>query len=297
MDTSLVIMAAGLGSRYAGGIKQLEKIDGNGRIIIDFSIHDAIKAGFSNIVFVIRKDIEEDFTNIIGHRIQREYENKNISFKYAYQELNDLPSGFVFPKGRVKPWGTGHAVISATNSISGPFAVINADDFYGYKSFELMHNYLTSENWENSTSQACMVGLRLRNTLSDFGSVTRGICRVKNESLEEIRETSNIRYEENNILSDEGELNPDSIVSMNMWGFNKSFLNTLNDEFKIYLNNLCNPLKDEFLIPNVISKLLDENRISIRVLYSEDKWIGITYKQDLANAKRKIMDLIKEGLY
>ena len=228
---SLVIMAAGIGSRFGGGIKQLELVGPNSEIIMDYSIYDAIKSGFDKIIFIIRKDIEKDFKEVIGNRIEKICKNLNVEVYYAYQELENIPNDFKVPKERKKPWGTGHAVLSCKDIINEPFAVINADDYYGKDSFKNMHEFLSKNN-----NEFCMAGFKLKNTLSDNGGVTRGICQVdKNNYLTEIIETSNITKIGEKAFAEENEIDINSNVSMKMWGLTPKFLEILEQGFIKFL--------------------------------------------------------------
>ena len=290
---SLVIMAAGIGSRFGGGIKQLEPVGPNGEIIMDYSIYDAIKSGFNKIIFIIRKDIEKDFKEVIGNRIEKICKNLNIEVYYAYQELENIPNDFKVPKERKKPWGTGHAVLSCKDIINEPFAVINADDYYGKDSFKNMHEFLSKNN-----NEFCMAGFKLKNTLSDNGGVTRGICQVdKNDYLTEIIETSNIIKVEEKAVVEDREIDINSNVSMNMWGLTPEFINTLEQGFIEFLEKEVNNIKSEYLLPIFIGELLKENRIKVKVLETRDKWFGVTYKEDKELVKTSFKELIERGEY
>lgn len=290
---SLVIMAAGIGSRFGGGIKQLEPIGPNGEIIMDYSIYDTIKSGFNKIVFIIRKDIEKDFKEVIGNRIEKICKKLNVEVHYAYQELENIPSAFKVPKDRKKPWGTGHAVLSCKDIINEPFAVINADDYYGKDSFKNMYEFLSKNN-----NEFCMAGFKLKNTLSDNGGVTRGICQVdKNDYLIEIIETSNIIKVGEKAVVEDREIDINSNVSMNMWGLTPEFINTLEQGFIEFLEKEVNNIKSEYLLPIFIGELLKENRIKVKVLETKDKWFGITYKEDKELVKNSFKGLIERGEY
>ncbi len=290
---SLVIMAAGIGSRFGGGIKQLEPVGPNNEIIMDYSIHDAIKSGFNKIVFIIRKDIEKDFKEVIGNRIEKICKKLNVEVHYAYQELDNISSDFKAPKDRKKPWGTGHAVLSCKDIINEPFVVINADDYYGKDSFKNMYEFLNKNN-----NEFCMAGFKLKNTLSDNGGVTRGICQVdKNNYLTEIIETSNItKIGEKSVVKDR-EIDINSNVSMNMWGLSPEFINTLEQGFIKFLEKEVNNIKSEYLLPIFIGELLKENRIKVKVLETKDKWFGVTYKEDKEFVKTSFKELIERGEY
>jgi UTP-glucose-1-phosphate uridylyltransferase len=290
---SLVIMAAGIGSRFGGGIKQLELVGPNGEIIMDYSIYDAIKSGFDKIIFIIRKDIEKDFKEVIGNRIEKICKKLNVEVHYAYQELENIPSAFKVPKDRKKPWGTGHAVLSCKDIINEPFAVINADDYYGKDSFKNMYEFLSKNN-----NEFCMAGFKLKNTLSDNGGVTRGICQVdKNDYLTEITETSNIIKVGEKAVVEGNEVDINSNVSMNMWGLTSEFLDILEQGFIKFLEKEVNNIKSEYLLPIFIGELLKENRIKVKVLETKDKWFGVTYKEDKEFVKTSFKELIERGEY
>lgn len=279
MDLTLLIMAAGIGSRFGGGIKQLEPVDGRGHIIMDYSIYDAMAAGFNKVVFVIRKDIEEAFREVIGNRI----EQKGIRVEYAFQNLEDIPGAL--PEGRTKPWGTGQAILAAKELIHEPFVVINADDYYGKEGFVKLAGYL------QNGGDCCMAGFVLKNTLSDNGSVTRGVCVAEGDDLIEIVETKGI--DKNTKLDLEG------LVSMNMWGLTPAFMERLEQGFKAFFENevVKDPLKSEFLIPVFIGELLKEKSINVKVLKSNDTWYGMTYKEDGPAVRESIEELVEKGAY
>lgn len=296
---TLVIMAAGIGSRFGGGIKQLEAVGPGGEIIMDYSIHDAIEAGFDKVVFVIRKDLDADFKRIIGERIE-----KVIDVEYAYQELNDIPEKYLYKaKVRKKPWGTGQAILCCKGLIKEPFLVINADDYYGKEAYQKAYEYLVNKP-EDDGYAACMIGFILKNTLSDNGGVTRGICKVDDKRmLTEIVETHNIvKTEDGAAVKDEkGELTAvdlESEVSMNMWGLSPAFVEILENGFKKFLDRLDseNPT-GEYLLPTIIGELLEEGRMQVEVLHSHDKWFGVTYKEDKKDVVQEIQKLISEGVY
>lgn len=297
--TALVIMAAGIGSRFGGGIKQLAKLGPGGEIIIDYSIHDALKAGFNKIVFIIRKDIEKDFREVIGDRIE-----KIAEVSYAFQDLNDLPEGFTCPEGRKKPWGTGQAILAARDVIDCPFAVINADDFYGAEGFRIIHEYLVNEmDEERKPLDLCMAGYVLGNTLSENGAVTRGVC-VKNEKNElvSIRETFDIMKKDGQVTGKtfEGEdvaLTEADIASMNMWGLPPSFVKELGDRFPAFLESAAGNLKAEYLLPEVVGSLVKEGNASVRVLETKDRWFGVTYAEDKEYVMNSLRALHEQGVY
>ena len=295
--TALVIMAAGMGSRY-GGIKQLEAVGPSNEIIMDYSIYDAIEAGFDKIVFIIRKDIEDDFMEIIGKRIQ-----KLIEVEYVIQHQEDLPEGFECPKERTKPWGTGHAILCCKDKIKEPFAVINADDYYGKEAFFIMHEFLTNRS-ENKEHEYCMAGYVLVNTLSDNGGVTRGLCQVdENNQLTQIYETKNIVKHGDHAVGDNCtgsgvEIPLDSIVSMNMWGFTKDIIQELENQFVPFLEKYANTdLKAEYLLPEIIGELIKEGKANVNVLKTNDTWFGVTYKEDKEIVKKSFLELVEQGVY
>ena len=292
MQTTLLIMAAGIGSRFGGGIKQLEPVDEQGHIIMDYSIHDAIEAGFDKVVFIIRKDIENEFKDVIGNRIEAVCKAHSVTVEYVFQDINDIPGEF--PEGRTKPWGTGQAVLAAKDVLTTPFIVINADDYYGKEGFREVHDYLVKGG------QSCMAGFVLKNTLSDNGGVTRGICRMdKHNDLTDIVETSNIVKTADGAEADGVKLDTESLVSMNMWGLRPEFLETLEKGFSDFFEKVVpgNPMKAEFLIPTFIGELLAEDRMSVKVLRTNDTWYGMTYKEDVAVVKESFRDMLERGIY
>lgn len=295
----LVIMAAGMGSRY-GGLKQIDPIDAEGHIIMDFSIYDAVKAGFEKVVFIIKKENEADFKESIGNRME-----KQIQVEYVFQDLHNLPEGFAVPEGRVKPWGTGHAVLSCLSVIDGPFAVINADDYYGQQAFRMIYDFLTTHDDEEKY-QYTMVGYLLENTLTENGHVARGVCETdENGKLTEITERTRIEKHEDGpaYTEDEGAtwtgLPSDAVVSMNMWGFSSSMLPELNARFEGFLreNLPKNPLKCEYFLPFVVDELIQEGKAEVTVLKSRDRWYGVTYKEDKPVVVKAIQSLKDEGRY
>ena len=296
MKTSLLIMAAGIGSRYGGDIKQLAAVGPNGEIIIDYSIHDAIKAGFNKIVFIIRKDIEEAFREVIGNRIEKICADAGVEICYAFQDIKDIPNGYEVPEGRSKPWGTGQAVLCAKDFVNEPFAVINADDYYGKEAFVKIHDYLTSDVKENNF---CMAGFVLKNTLSENGGVTRGVCHMNEDGyLTDIVETSNIVKTENGASTDGKDIDVNCLVSMNMWGLSPEFMGMLETGFTEFFNNLGdNPLKAEYLLPIYIGELLSKDAVSVKVLKTDDKWFGVTYKEDKEFVIESFKKLIADGVY
>ena len=288
----LLIMAAGIGSRFGGGIKQLEPVDEQGHIIMDYSIHDAIEAGFNKVVFIIRKDIENEFKDVIGNRIEAVCKAHSVTVEYVFQDINDIPGEL--PEGRTKPWGTGQAVLAAKDVLTTPFVVINADDYYGKEGFREIHDYLVKGG------QSCMAGFVLKNTLSDNGGVTRGICKMDEyNNLTEIVETSNIVKNAEGAEADGVKLDTESLVSMNMWGLAPEFLKTLESGFQYFFEKVVpeNLIKAEFLIPTFIGELLAEGRISVKVLRTNDTWYGMTYKEDVAAVKDSFREMLEKGIY
>ena len=292
METTLLIMAAGIGSRFGGGIKQLEPVDAAGHIIMDYSIHDAVEAGFNHVVFIIRKDIEQEFKEVIGDRIASVCSAHNVTVEYAFQDLRDIPGAL--PEGRTKPWGTGQAVLAAKSKLTTPFIVINADDYYGKEGFRAVHEYLV----QGGTS--CMAGFVLKNTLSDNGGVTRGICKMDAQSnLTEVVETKNIVKTAAGAQTDGTALDVDALVSMNMWGLTPAFLAALDAGFVEFFRNEvpAAPLKAEYLIPTFIGEQLAEGRMSVKVLRTNDTWYGMTYKEDVAAVKESFRKMLDAGVY
>ncbi|MEG1520167.1 MAG: sugar phosphate nucleotidyltransferase [Clostridia bacterium] len=295
-QTTLVIMAAGMGSRFGGGIKQLEPVGAGGQIIMDYSIHDALKAGFNKVVFIIRKDLEKDFKEIIGDRIA-----KICDVEYAFQEIDNLPDGFIAPKDRKKPWGTGQAVLACKGIVNEPFCVINADDYYGVEAFQKIHDFLI-ENYDNE-DKYCMAGFILKNTLSDNGGVSRGVVEVdENEFLVGVKETHNIVKNGGRAFAINGEIEEEidvnSHVSMNMWGVSKNFVNELQSEFELFLSGLDKgDVKSEFLLPLVVDKLVKAKKVSVKVLETRDNWFGVTYKEDKETVVKAFEKLVEEGIY
>ena len=293
-------MAAGIGSRFGGGIKQLEPVGPGGEIIMDYSIHDALEAGFDRIVFVIRHDLEKDFREVIGDRIE-----KIAPVSYAFQELDDIPSGFTVPQDRKKPWGTGQAVLSVRDIVNEPFLVINADDYYGKEVFQKIHDYMTGDMDENApVYDICMGGFILANTLSDNGGVTRGVCEVgEDEILRAVRETYNIIKTAEGLTASDKEGNPvtvreDQHVSMNMWGLTPAFIKEMERGFPEFLSGLKEgDLKSEYLLPTIIDQMIKDGRARVKVLETRDHWFGVTYKEDKEGVAESIRALISQGVY
>jgi len=298
--TTLVVMAAGIGSRFGGGIKQLEPVGPSGEIIMDYSIHDALEAGFNKVVFIIRKDLEKDFREIIGNRME-----KLVETAYAFQEIDDLPAGFTKPADRTKPWGTGQAILSCKDLVNEPFAVINADDYYGKEAFVKVHDYLVEEHPASDKLDFCMAGFLLENTLSENGGVTRGICSVNEQGhLTKVTETKNIvkTAEGAAVQAEDGSLTAVQAhcpVSMNMWGFTGGFMKELVNRFPVFLQKNIpeNPLKCEYFLPFVVDELLKEKKATVKVLTTQDKWYGVTYKEDKPVVVAAIQKLKDQGLY
>lgn len=299
-DTALVIMAAGIGSRFGGGIKQLEPVGPGGEIIMDYSIYDALRAGFNKVIIIIRKDLEKDFKEVIGSRIE-----KTVPVEYAFQELDDLPEGFGRPADRKKPWGTGQAVLSIKGLVNGPFLVINADDYYGKEGFKKIHDYMVNEmRDEGNVYDLCMGGFMLVNTLSENGGVTRGVCHVDEDGkLLNVTETYDIKRAGDGLEAVDEQGNPVSLdigchVSMNMWGLPASFLNELERGFPEFLAGLSEgDVKSEYLLPRIIDRLVEEGKASVKVLETPDRWFGVTYKEDKQTVVDSLRALINQGAY
>ena len=298
--TALVIMAAGLGSRFGKGIKQLAKVGPSGEIIMEYSIHDALEAGFNKVVFIIRKDIEKEFKEIIGDKIE-----KVAEVAYVYQDLNDLPEGFTCPEDRTKPWGTGQAVLAAKKAVQEPFLVINADDYYGKEAFGKIHDYLVEEKEAGEKMDICMAGFILENTLSDNGGVTRGVCALNpDRKLVGITETYNIqKTEEGPAAVDEetGEknyLDAQTLVSMNMWGFQPEFMEVLEKCFAEFLAGVQpGDIKKEYLLPGVVDQMIKEGKAEVSVLKTHDTWFGVTYQEDKEIVMKSFKELEEKGVY
>lgn len=291
----LVIMAAGMGSRF-GGLKQIAPVDEQGHIIIDFSLYDAWRAGFRDLVFIIKPEMEDSFREVIGDRMK-----KYFNITYVHQTMGKLPAGYGIPKGREKPWGTGHAILCCKDVVDGPFTVINADDFYGPTAFSAIYEYLLNNEDE---SQYAMVGYRVRNTVTEHGSVARGVCEVENGLLTGVTERTKIY--KNGLdakYTEDGEtfvdLPGDTIVSMNFWGFTPKMLQELDDRFPAFLDDALanNPLKGEYFLPSVVNDQLQVGTATVRVLPCEETWFGVTYREDLESVKDAICDMKSQGIY
>ncbi len=287
-DITLVVMAAGMGSRF-GGLKQIEPIGPNNEVILDFSVYDAIKAGFTKIVFVIKHEIENDFKKFVGDRI-----SKKVKVEYAFQELSDLPEGFVCPQDRVKPWGTAQAVLTCKRIVNEPFAVINADDFYGRSAFQKIADFLREDN-----NDYAMVGFRLVNTLTENGHVSRGVCEINDGALTSITERTKIM--DCRFTEDDGKtwepLSPDTVVSMNIWGFRPDMFGFIEKGFTAFLSEKIEVPKSEYYLPDVVAELIENGTKQVKVLVADDKWYGVTYKEDKPMVVNAIADMVNKGLY
>ena len=304
VPTSLVIMAAGIGSRFGQGIKQLTSFGPGGEIIMDYSIYDALEAGFDRVVFVIRRDLEEDFREVIGNRIE-----KYVETAYVFQEKDDLPEGYTCPQNRKKPWGTGQAILACRDVVREPFCVINADDYYGKKAYSKIHDWLVEKESEESSPgvhSICMAGFVLGNTLSKNGGVTRGVCKVDDQGyLTRIHETKNIiNTSSGPAVPDERgithALNPAVLVSMNMWGFQASFIDVLRTGFDTFLKENIGTGSEttaEYLLPTIVDGMLNRKEATVSVLPTNDKWFGVTYQEDIPSVKEGFLDLIRRGVY
>ena len=296
----LVVMAAGMGSRY-GGLKQIDPVDEHGNIIIHYSLFDAYRAGFRTVVFVIKPELEETFKEVIGPKVPEKME-----VKYVHQVITDLPEGFSVPEGRTKPWGTAHAALAARPVVEGPFTIINSDDYYGVDAFKTIYDYLCTHPDTEDYYEYTMVGYLLKNTVTENGSVARGVCETNAEGyLENVIERTKIVKGEQmpRFTEDDGatwtDLPGDTVVSMNMWGFTRSYLDEAAARFPAFLEETCkkNPLKGEFYLPTVVSQLLSEKKARVRVLESRDKWHGVTYKEDKPVVVSALAEMRKSGLY
>ena len=294
----LVVLAAGMGSRY-GGLKQIDAVDDQGHIIIDFSIYDAIRAGFKDITFIIKHEIEQDFREIMDKHLA----GKDVNIKYVFQEIDKLPEGYKVPEGRKKPWGTAHAIACCYGTVNAPFAIINADDYYGEHAFEKMYDFLKNTN-DDGKAHYAMVGYQIKNTVTEQGTVARGVCEVdENSMLTDVVERTKIATEDGKIFYFEGEnkveIDPDNIVSMNFWGVTPSYIVECRNRFKKFLDENLekNPEKCEFYLPTVISMLINEGKADVKVLDNVDKWYGVTYKEDKPTVVEAFKKLKAEGVY
>lgn len=299
----LVIMAAGMGSRF-GGLKQIEPVSDKGELIIDFSLYDAVMAGFKKAIFVIKKENEEDFRRLLDDKA-----GKYIEIEYVYQELEDLPEGYSVPEGRQKPWGTAHAVMAARKKVDGPFAVINSDDYYGPGAFQSMYDFL--ENAEDDEKyNYCMVGYDIENTLTENGFVSRGVCEISEKGLlAKITERTKIQWQGEKIVFEEDggdgaepvhtELSRGTVVSMNFWGFTASMLAEMESGFPAFLDKALaeNPMKGEYFLPGVVDRLIHENKAQVKVLRSRDRWYGVTYKEDKQSVVDALQSMKDKGEY
>lgn len=284
IKTTLVIMAAGMGSRY-GGIKQIEPVGPNGEIILDYSVYDAIHAGFDKVIIIIRRDIEKEFKEVIGDRLE-----KHIEVEYVFQDMEDLPEGYRRPPERVKPWGTGHAILSIRDKVDTPFAVINADDYYGKEGFKKIHEFLCQPLPCDTKYNFCMAAFHLGNTLSENGTVTRGVCRTSNGILLDVEETYNI--------AKTTKIPYEQPVSMNMWGFTPDFMEELKKRFVTFLDSLADgDIKSEYLLPTIVDGLIKEKLATVHVLETKDKWFGVTYREDKEYVEKAFQSLVSQGIY
>lgn len=292
----LIIMAAGMGSRY-GGLKQLDPVGNNDQVILDYSIYDAMRAGFETVVFVIKEELEEEFKARVGGRVGR-----HMDVRYVFQRKDDLPEGYAVPEGRVKPWGTAQAALAARHVVDGPFAIINADDYYGPEAFRKIYEYLSG----SQPYHYVMIGYRLKNTVTEHGSVARGVCSMDQDGiLVDIHERTVIEKDGDNArYTEDGgqtwtQISGETLVSMNMWGFDRSFLEEAEARFPAFLDRILteNPLKGEYFLPSVVDQLIVEGKAQVRVLPSEDKWYGITYREDKPSVTAAIAAMTKSGLY
>ena len=297
-NPELVILAAGMGSRY-GGCKQIDAMDEYGHIIIDYSIYDAIEAGFRDITFIIKKEIEADFREVMDAHLA----GKNVNVKYVFQELYKLPEGYSIPEGRVKPWGTAHALMCCLGTVDAPFAVINADDYYGKNAFKKIFEFLKNPKEEDGKAHFAMVGYRVKNTVTEQGTVSRGVCQYKDGMLTEIVERTKIATVGDRIYyiedGEEFDLEPNTLVSMNLWGFTTRYLEECKKRFPEFLDeNLPkNPLKCEYLLPTLVANLIEEDEVDVAVLENTDKWYGVTYKEDKEKVVAAFKELTEAGLY
>lgn len=300
-EFALVILAAGIGARYGGGVKQLKKVGPSGEIIMDYAIYDALEAGFNKVVFIIRKDIEADFREVIGDRIEALCAAKGVKVAYAFQEKEDLPAGFVCPADRKKPWGTGHALLACRGLLQGPFVVINADDYYGKAAYGKLLEYLQGLPRE-AAGKYCMAGFRLGNTLSEHGGVTRGVCRTNDKmQLTAVKETRGITKQKGEaVVEKDGQrtvLDQEACVSMNMWGFTPDILPALEARFYRFLEQRLQELTSEYLLPEIVDDMLRDGLATVQVLPTEDRWFGITFQEDAPAVEAAFRRMVDEGVY
>ena len=298
MKTSLVFMAAGFGSRFGGGVKQIEPVGPHGEVLMDYAVHDALAAGFDRVVFIIRRDIEADFRAGVGRRVE-----KKCDVEYVYQDIADLPASFCVPEGRMKPWGTGQAVLACRGVVREPFCVLNADDYYGAEAFRRIHECIIDDGDDGNVLRLCMAGYVLGNTLSESGAVTRGLCRAdENGSLRELVETKGIVLRDGApcVETQQGlhRLDADSVVSMNIWGMPSRFIDYLEEGFVPFLRDLGgDACTAEYLLPTIIGGMIRSGRGRVQVLPTGDKWFGMTYLKDKLQTQQRIRELISEGRY
>ena len=295
MKASLVLMAAGFGSRFGGGVKQIAPVGPNGEVLMDYAVHDALAAGFNRVVFIIRKDIEEEFRAGVGRRVE-----KKCDVEYVFQDIADLPSGFALPEGRKKPWGTGQAVLACRNVVKEPFCVLNADDYYGADAYKKVYEYLAAPRPDTGRLELCMAGYVLGNTLSESGAVTRGICQAGEDGrLLKLVETKGIELVDGKPCANEVFLNPEDLCSMNIWGMPAEFIDYLQEGFEPFLKGLSGEelLTGEYLLPTIVGDMIARNEGTVQVLPTSARWFGMTYAQDKAQTQQEIAELIKAGAY
>ena len=300
MALSLVVLAAGIGSRFGGGVKQLEPVGPHGELLMEYAVHDAIEAGFTRVVFVLRRDIERDFHEILGERLARACAAHGVEVRYVFQALDDLPAGFLLPEGRTKPWGTCQAVLAAAPALDGPFAVLNADDYYGKTALRLVASYLSAD--ENDPRRCCLAGYRLGNTLSDNGTVTRGLCRVDDRGdLTGVEETYKIEKTAAGPVSGGRALDPQALVSMNLWGLTQSALSAIGAGFARFLASIpekgLDPCRAEYVLPVAMDELIRAGEAHVRVLETPDVWYGMTYREDLPGVRAAFREMHEAGAY
>ncbi len=298
-DITLLVMAAGMGSRY-GGLKQIDPVGPSGEVILEYSVYDAVRAGFNKVVFLIKEEMQDAFEDKISKHLR-----DKVKIEYAFQSVDMIPDGFCVPEGRIKPWGTAHAVLCAKDKLDGPFAAINADDYYGIESFKKMYDFLSEEDMNSTQKKIALVGYRLKNTVSENGSVARGVCKVdENSNLLRVDERTNILKQADGSIvdkTDENEkiMDPNTLVSMNFWGFYSSFTADIERIFPSFLEDALknNPIKSELYLPTVVTDLLNKNEVTVEVIESSEKWFGVTYKEDKDFVCRSIEKLHNSGKY